>query len=79
MSLVQKVLGHLESLSKYLQLFERWLTMFPQKAYQQLSKCIQETCKEFLSFILEAIMYFRKPPCCKSDAKCVRRQLTFNQ
>ncbi|CAN9097052.1 unnamed protein product [Alternaria alternata] len=63
MSLVERVSYQLESLSKYLQLFDRWLKLFPPNTYTRLSESIQETCSEYFKFILEAIMYFRKPPC----------------
>ncbi|RYN36471.1 hypothetical protein AA0119_g12327 [Alternaria tenuissima] len=63
MSLVEGVLRQLEAVSKHLQLFDRWLKLFPTDTYEQLSRSIQETCSEFFNFILEAIMYFRKPPC----------------
>lgn len=68
MSLVEGVLRQLEAVSKHLQLFDRWLKLFPTDTYEQLSRSIQETCSEFFNFILEAIMYFRKPPCCKCRA-----------
>jgi hypothetical protein len=75
MSLVERVSYQLESLSKYLQLFDRWLKLFPPNTYTRLSESIQETCSEYFKFILEAIMYFRKPPCCEYRAKSFRNSI----
>ncbi|OJD10865.1 hypothetical protein AJ78_08235, partial [Emergomyces pasteurianus Ep9510] len=56
-----KLLGMLETLSTYLQLFEEWINLFPAQDYTQLADCIRKTCTEFVAFLFEAIRYFQKP------------------
>lgn len=52
----------LETLSIYLPIFEAWTKLFPATDYAQLTDCIKKTCSEFVAFIVEAILYFRRPP-----------------
>lgn len=49
-----------DRLCMYLPLFERWITVFPKADYTELSQCIENTCVEFVAFLVKAIIYLRK-------------------
>ncbi|KAH7310955.1 hypothetical protein BKA65DRAFT_543012 [Rhexocercosporidium sp. MPI-PUGE-AT-0058] len=57
-----KVLEMLETLSVYFSLFEEWTNLFPASDYSQLAECIKRTLREFVAFIVEAILYFQRHP-----------------
>lgn len=59
----EKILDQLEALCGYLPLFDRWLKLFPASDYTELAECIEKTCSEYLFFIVESILFFRRWPC----------------
>ncbi|KAI1422503.1 hypothetical protein F5Y12DRAFT_762389 [Xylaria sp. FL1777] len=48
------------NLSSFLPLFEQWLRLFPTAKFDELSEAIIQTFLEYLSFLVEAIIYLRK-------------------
>lgn len=60
MTLHSKITNCLETLSRYLTLFERWTKLFPTSDYSELGACIKQTCVVFFSFIVDSIQFFRR-------------------
>jgi hypothetical protein len=55
----------LGELSALLPLFERWLRLFPATPFHELSEAITETFFEYLSFLVDAVLYFRSSALCR--------------
>lgn len=59
--LFEEICTTAESLSEYLPLFERWLRLFPEESHVELGDSLVKTLFEYISFLVETIIYLRKP------------------
>jgi hypothetical protein len=57
--LFERICGMIESLDRYIPVFEDWAWLFPEESYSLVAGAMKLTFHEYIKFMVDAIKYMR--------------------